>query len=204
MQPGSAAAIPGAGPGVRLLQHRVVGSTKEKTMKYFTPPRYVALQDFSSDEAMNRADADWEQAGDRYDAYYRSVQEQLPAGFRKLVEGYYLHDAIVREIVRQGNELLVLLQLDPPPRELLLLRYHLAGDPVIDREALPEPHRSQGPVEWMHDEVELLDREPTRCIHSVLLSNGWEARVPFHDVQVEPAEPILPPGDLASAGSCSR
>jgi hypothetical protein len=163
-------------------------------MKYFTPQRYVALQDFSSDDTMNQADSAWEEAGDRYDAYYRAVREHVPAGFRKLMEGHYLHNAIVREIARQGNQLLVVLRLDPPPRELLLVRYDLAGEPIFDRDALPEPHRSQGAVEWMHDEVELLDREPIHSVHSVLLSNGWEARIPFRDIQVEQAEPILLPG----------
>jgi len=38
-------------------------------VNYFTPERYAALQDFSGDEAMNAADAAWEEAGDRYAAY---------------------------------------------------------------------------------------------------------------------------------------
>ena len=36
---------------------------EEETMKYFTPERYIALQDFSSDDAMDAADAEWDQRG---------------------------------------------------------------------------------------------------------------------------------------------
>jgi hypothetical protein len=40
------------------------------------------------------------------------------------------------------------------------------------------------------DVVQVGDR--TYCTHSVLFSNGWEVRVPFHDVQVTLAQPIYP------------
>src|SRR5262245_34548414 len=129
-------------------------------MKYFTPERYVALQDFSSDEAMNAADAAWEKAVDEYDAYYRSVEAILPAEYRKLQEAYYLHDATVLYMGRRGNSFLISLRLDPPPQQVLQLTYELEGEPIIDREALPAAHRGTGAVDWMHDEVEVISRNP--------------------------------------------
>jgi hypothetical protein len=55
-------------------------------MKYFTPQRYLALQDLSSDAALNAADADWEAAVDQYDAYLQAVLPRLPprsAGWKR-------------------------------------------------------------------------------------------------------------------------
>lgn len=160
-------------------------------MKYFTPERYVALQDFSSDEAMNAADSVWEDAVRRYAEHYRSVESQLPQGIRKMQAEYYLHDAIVSNMGRQGNHFLIVLQLDTPPNDLLLFDYELTGEPTIDESALPPAYRGQGgPVEWLHDEVELTSDNPLECVHSILLSNGWELRLPFRNINVQQHAPI--------------
>jgi hypothetical protein len=162
-------------------------------MKYFTPERYAALQDFSTDAAMNAADADWEEAVQRYDAYYRSVENQLPRGMREIQSGYYLHDADVSNMGRQGDRFLIVLQLDTPPHDLLVFEYDLTGEPFIDEQALPEALRSRGTVEWLYDEVELLSTAPSLCTHSILLSNGWEVRLPFREVCVRQLSPVMPP-----------
>jgi hypothetical protein len=159
-------------------------------MKYFTPALYTDLQDFTSDEAMNLADAAWEEAVDRYDAYYRSIAGQLPSGFRELQDNFYLRDASVRAIGRRDNQLLIVLTLDAPPHALLLVRYDLDGQPRLDREALHEALRSKGGAHWLHDEVEVVSRAPLRCVHSVQLSNGLEVQIPFRDIHVEQAEAI--------------
>jgi hypothetical protein len=161
-------------------------------MKYFTPQRYVALQDFSSDEVMNAAETVWEAAVDQYDIYYRSVEAALPAEYRRLQESYYLHDAFVLYVGQQGSRFVIALQLDPPPRQILQLTYELTGEPYIDREALPAQQRSIGGVDWMHDEVELVSQTPLLCLHSILLGNGWELRLPFHSLRVEEAQALLP------------
>ena len=148
-------------------------------MKYFTPARYGALQDFSRDATMNAADAVWEEAGNQYAEYYRSIEPQLPPGIRGLQSTYYLHDAVVSSMGRKGSHFAIVLQLDTPPNDLLVFDYELIGEPFLDREALPPQHRSEGPVEWMHDEVELTATDPTTCLHSILFSNGWELRLGF-------------------------
>lgn len=161
-------------------------------MKYFTPERYLALQDFSSAAAMNAADTDWEEAVAQYDAYLHSVLPSAPASVRQLVEGFFLHDADVLSMGRQGQELVVVLQLDPPPNDLLTIVYTLAGEPTINRAAFAAEHDS-GRAEWMHEELEVIDPgEPGQFRHSILLSNGWEIRVPFQAVQLKTAQPVLP------------
>jgi hypothetical protein len=56
-------------------------------MKYFTPQRYLALQNFAP-KAMDAADADWEQAVEQYEAYLQTVLPGLPDSVRKLLDGF--------------------------------------------------------------------------------------------------------------------
>jgi hypothetical protein len=161
-------------------------------MKYFTPERYVALQDFSSDEVMNAADAAWEEAVDQYDASYRSIEALLPPEYRRLQEDYYLHDARVLYIGQQGKRFVIALRLDPPPQQILQLTYELDGEPIINREAIPAAHRGTGAVDWMHDEVEVVSQSPLVCMHSILFGNGWEVRLPFRALRVEEVQALIP------------
>src|SRR5689334_7467780 len=103
-------------------------------MKYFTPERYTALQDFSSDAVMDAADAAWEQAVEAYDAYYRSVEGALPAEYRRLQEAYFLHDALVLSLGQQDNRFVIALRLDPPPNQVIELTYALTEEPRITRD----------------------------------------------------------------------
>jgi hypothetical protein len=165
-------------------------------MKYFTPECYVALQDFSSDEVMDAADAVWEEAVNQYDAYYRSVEASLPPEYLRLQESYYLHDALVLYMGQQGNRFVIALRLDPPPQQILQLSYELAEEPIINREALPAAHRSTGAVDWMHDEVEVVSQAPLVCVHAILFGNGWEVQLPFRALRVEEVQALIPaPGN---------
>ncbi len=161
-------------------------------MNYFTPERYAALQDFSTDAAMNAADTAWQAAVDRYAAYYASVEAQLAAGIRKTQAAYYLHDAVVFNLGRQGNRFVIVLQLDTPPNDLLVFDYELTAEPVLDRQAFPPQYQGKGAVEWLYDEVELTATNPVAFTHSILFSNGWEVRLPCRDVQVLQAAALIP------------
>jgi hypothetical protein len=161
-------------------------------MKYFTPERYVALQDFSSDAAMNAADAAWEQVVQQYETYYHSVEGSLPVEFRRLQDAYYLHDAQVLYLGEQGNRFVIALRLDPPPQQILHLSYELTGVPHINRDALPTIHREEGSARWLYDDVELLAQSPASCVHSILLSNGWEVQLPFCNLRIEEVQALLP------------
>jgi hypothetical protein len=161
-------------------------------MNFFTPPRYVALQDCSSDAAMDAADAEWQEAVRRYDAHLEALWPDLPPSVRQLVEGFYLHDAAVLSMGRQGDSFVVELQLDVPPHELLTISFDLAGEPWIDRDALPAKHCSPSP-RWLYEELERAPEggQPGYLL-SFLLSNGWEVRVPFRSVHLRPLQPVYP------------
>jgi hypothetical protein len=164
-------------------------------VKYFTPDLYARGQS-DDDDILDGADQLWEEAGERYAAYLRSIEPELPPGIRNIHENYYLHDAVVLSVGRQGDTFVIVLQLDTPSydahSDLLLFTYELAGEPIIDREALPGEHRCEQPVEWMYDEVELVPGQPATCVQSVLLSNGWEVRLPMRDVRIQPLQSLIP------------
>lgn len=171
-------------------------------MRYFTPERYVALQDFSSNATMNAADAVWEKAVDEYDGYLNSVQHELPPGLRHMQDSYYLHDATAYVMGRRDHSFVIVLQLDTPPKSILTFTYDLVAEPVIDRAALPPEHCTHGTqVEWQYDEVERIAGEPPTWQQSILLSNGWEVKLHFRDVAVVEAEALLPAPHAQSNGA---
>jgi hypothetical protein len=164
-------------------------------MKHFTPERYLALQDFSSNEAMNAADAVWEKAVDEYEAYLDTIKPTLPDNVRQLLQGFYLHDARVVSMARRDDRFEVTLHLDPPPQELLTISYHLMGEPVINEQAY-SPAGKRPPL-WFYEELSAV---PGGYQHSVLLSNGWELTIPFKDVQLTRSAAIFPvPAQAKSA-----
>lgn len=160
-------------------------------MKYFTPDRYIRLQD-REPAAMDAADTAWSDAAERYDSYLQMIVPELPPAVRQLLEGYYLHDAEVLSAGRQGDTFVFLLQLDVPPNDLLSITYTLTAEPRIDRSALPAEHCSSR-MTWQYEELEVCGQgEGRHYQHAILFSNGWEIQVPFRDVRLATVQPIYP------------
>jgi hypothetical protein len=159
-------------------------------MKFFTPELYTRLQASGPDE-MDAADAAWEQAADRYDQRLRTIRPALPDSLRHLLEDYYLHDADVLTMGREGHTFVMALQLETPPRKLLIITYTLAGEPIIEPASLPPEHCSPR-VQWLCDEIDLVDGEKPHFTHDILLSNGWHVQLSFRDVHVVEAQALLP------------
>ncbi len=159
-------------------------------MKYFTPN---LIDRFGSpdDVVANAADEEWEALNEKYESYLRQIEPQLPAHVREFTH-LLLHDARVYSLARQGDQLLLVLHKDIPPRDLVILRYTLTAEPYIDREALPAAHRS--PVmDFLYDEFELIQGgERPEYAQAILFGNGWEMRLRFRDVEVIQAEPLYP------------
>jgi hypothetical protein len=159
-------------------------------MKYFTPELIERLGS-ADDATAQAAQAAWEDAATRHEAQLRAIWPELPAALRQLWDDFYLHDAEVLSMGRDGQMFVIVLRLDVPPRDLLILNYQLIGEPVINIAALPAEHRSS-PVAWMYDEVDLVRSPEKSCVHSILFSNGWEVQLRFRDVQLLTAQTLLP------------
>lgn len=160
-------------------------------MKYFTPELYESLQDFRDDKVMDTADARWQEAAERYGL--ARLRPKLPDGLRHLLETYYLHDADVLSMGQRRQSFVIVLRLDVPPRELLVLQYRLIQEPTINRDVFKQEHAAEaGPVQWMYDEVDRIARPPETFTHSILLSNGWEIQLCVRDVKVVRSETVFP------------
>ncbi|MHB1421738.1 MAG: DUF4085 family protein [Gemmataceae bacterium] len=160
-------------------------------MKYFTRQRYLALQE-SGDDAMDAANAAWEEAVQNYDAYVQSIRPEMPESVRELLEGFFLHDARILSMGRRGETFVISVQLDVPPNELLTITYTLAGAPEIKQEIFPRAAPGAAPA-WLYEEIELIrEGERSHFVHSILFSNGWEARLPFREVHLATAYPTFP------------
>ena len=160
-------------------------------MKLFTPDLFARAQ--SADPAVQaEAEHRWEEANDRYEEHLRRIEPELPEHVRSFND-LPLHDAQVDSIARQGDRLVLVLRQDLPPHDLVVLTYTLAGEPFIDKEALPAAIRSAG-MAFLYDELEVVrEGQGKHFLQSILFSNGWEVRLPFRDVEVTAAETIYPP-----------
>jgi hypothetical protein len=162
-------------------------------MKYFTPDLYIRGQSHD-DNVLDEVDRLWEEAGERYAAYLNSVRPEFPAGLRHLDHSYYLHDAEVRDMAKLGSSFIITLQLDTPPQSLLTFTFDLVQEPVIQKGVFPpELCGTASVAEWMYEEWEKVGGDPPIWAVSILLSNGWEVRLHFRDVQVQEAQAVLPP-----------
>jgi hypothetical protein len=169
-------------------------------MKYFTPELIVRGQS-DDDQVLTEQERLWEEAGDRYVAYLDTVRPRFPPGLQKIDESFYLHDAIVCSLSRREQAFVMTLRLDTPPQSMLTFVYDLVEDPIIIKDALPvECYGIGSIVLWQYNEIEMVDGNPATWRESLLLSNGWELKLHFRDVQVEEAQAVLPPPQQVTAG----
>ncbi len=161
-------------------------------MNYFTPELIVMGQS-QDDRVLHEQERLWEEAGERYARYLDTIRPCLPPGLRQLDESYYLHDAVIQGMGRRGQFFVINLQLDTPPQPILTLTYDLLEDPVIVKDALPPEYSGSGPVvDWEYNEIEMVPGNSPTWRESLLLSNGWEMKLHFRDVQVQEAQAVLP------------
>lgn len=161
-------------------------------MKYFTPELIVA---YGCDDAKawKQAETRWDAACDQYNTALALLKPAFPPGLRYLEDRYSLHDAVIRGMGRREGLIQIMLQLDAPPQSLLTLTYDLVEEPIIAQGVLPVDYRStSGHIDWQYDEIEEASQKPPTWRQSILLSNGWEIVLHFHDLRVEEIEALIP------------
>ena len=160
-------------------------------MKYFTPQRFLRLQKRDSKQDFLAATREWEQAVERYEEGLSRLASRLPQGIRRFIELGSLHDAHVLGMWHGRTRLKVALQTERQSAKLCILTYSLIDSPSIDLSALAEPYRSRDAV-WLYDEIGREEPGKTVFLHDILLSNGWEIRLRFHQLNVERPTALLP------------
>jgi hypothetical protein len=90
------------------------------------------------------------------------------------------------------------LQLDTPPREILVLQYRSVQ---LENAELHESLFDECPyLEWQYDEIDLVqDGESTEFRHSILFTRGLEVRLRFRDFDFATLRPMEIAEDLAEA-----
>jgi hypothetical protein len=185
-------------------------------MKYFTPDLLGRFG--SEDDAIALgAQEELENRSAQYTEYLKHIRDKLPERFRELQERFYLHDARVispwlpflvefpfhppivglMEWLQHGGwgrgpwpSFFLTLELDTPPREVLVLNYR---DVVIDEASRHRPFQTERVpyYEWQHDEIEIAQENGVNRIrHSILFSNGFELRLQFGDFDFATLKPL--------------
>lgn len=141
------------------------------------------------------ADAEWDRRLEVHEANLQRIHAEVPDPIREF-NNLRLHDARVCSIARAGDQLIMVLHKDIPPRDLVILTYVLTEEPFIDPAALSPAHRS--PVmDFLYDEFDLVRAgDDEHYTQSILFGNGWEVCLRFRDVRVTLAEPLYPTREI--------
>jgi hypothetical protein len=160
-------------------------------MKYFT---VALLNRFrSEDEGVSaRAHRDWEAALTHYRQREKQIKATLPEGVRRFVDAHVcLHDALLLNMGRQGDIFVIVLEMEPPSQNLVILTFTLDGEPRIANTALKGKTAGET-VTWMYEEWNV-DRRRRGCF-AVLLSNGWTVELTFRDFAYLIVKQVVPSG----------
>jgi hypothetical protein len=158
-------------------------------MKYFTPKHYPRGNSTNDIDARG-IEEEWERALRGYRRHWNRIRHAFPKTVHRfMAENICLHEAHVLSITSDHKKLVMVLQMEPPSRELVMLSFTLSGDLEIDQAALP--NRGESPiVAWLYEEWDLDPRGA--CWFEVLLSNGWALKLPFREFRYSISEQQLP------------
>jgi hypothetical protein len=165
-------------------------------MRYFTPELYLRGNS-ANEEEVRGIEEDWERALRAYNRRWKKIRPLFPKGVQRFEEeGVCLHDAHLLSMTLHGKNLVLVLQMEPPSRKMVLLTFALTGEPDINTKALPDAPES-GPVAWLYEEW-ALDRHG-HWWFEVLLSNGWLVKLPFRDFHYQIGDQLLQTTDGEAA-----
>jgi hypothetical protein len=160
-------------------------------MKYFTRDLYRHCHS-TEEAALNSACEEWEQANEAYEQHLAALEPEFPPHLHELVD-LLLHDAKVRSIAQQGNQLILVLHKDIPPQDLVIFNYDLEGEPVVES-FVDAPADWSRPTTFQFDELDVECAGDNKIYRqSIVFGNGWLMRLRFRDVQVTVAKSIYPP-----------
>ena len=161
-------------------------------MKYFTPERYLRLQDRSNEQGFLMALEDWERAVAEYREHLEQMRAKAPNGLRQLSDLVCLHDAAVLDMWWGGRtRFTITLHPESEPSRLVILTYSLLASPEVSK-VLPEAVRPR-PVGWLYDELNVINQSgESGFSHDILLSDGREVFLQCRGVTVLRPIPLIP------------
>jgi len=196
-------------------------------MRFFTPDLIERFG--SEDDCIaSAAQQELEGRSEEYSRQLHEIEVKLPQRFRELLDQFYLHDSrvishsslgisessrlgetkqveLTRGWKQSGQEesrsvcFWLALQLDTPPKEVLVLQYRSV---LIEEVDLPQSLREEECpyLEWLYDEVELIRTGSGKEFrHSILFTKGLELRLRFKDFDFATLKPIATTPEFAEA-----
>ncbi len=163
-------------------------------MKYFTPDLMLRYGS-QDDDIADAANEEWERQQEAYLSRLKQLDPILPRSLRSLLKRFYLHNAKVSTLaLDKGSTFVLNLQLDGSGNGGLQLTYRLTAPLKIHRH--PEIDEGATPLEWLYDEVELVNEEPPTFQHNILLNDGSELEVRFRGLTVKRFQKMLSPNAM--------
>ncbi len=166
-------------------------------MRYFTPERWMLLQDVSDEQHFDTAHREWQQALTQYREHLAQLRAVLPAPLRRFSEQECLHDAILLTAWQVRSRVQLVVRPEPSAeKSLLLLTYTVIETPQVTVDVLP-PEYAREQMVWMYDEIGLAEKGrqsekgPT-YEHSILLGSGWELTIRFSRFHYSRLQALLP------------
>jgi hypothetical protein len=177
-------------------------------MRFFTPELYLRFNSPNRDEAL-RADAEWEEAVDRYERRLGEFKERLPSQVEQLAD-LCLHDAEILSRVEEiqsagpfpfpeypvpfpmtGWSVIAVISVKQEGEVLSI--FYCLWDRMRVHPAPAEWPFSEQREHWLYDEVDLLSDRRGPFVHRILLSSGIVLEIPFlsvfiHRLQLPVAE----------------
>ncbi len=198
-------------------------------MKYYTPE---LLDRFASKDEQTAlaAQDELEDRSEEYDKHLKSIAKKLPPRFCELQERFYLHNARVlwpflpwhpcqmppsnAEIFREMTakmrrfdrsmpaSLMLPVELDAPPRDLIVLHYRGVDPDKLNFELWRDSRLPT--LRWLHDEVDVVPvNGGIEFLHGILFSEGIELQLQFADFDFAVLKPMAsassPPSPRAKA-----
>jgi hypothetical protein len=196
-------------------------------MMFFTPD-LINRFGSEDDHVALAAQQEFEGRSEEYLHQLHEIEEKLPQRFRELLEQFYLHDSRVISHSSLGisepgwlggtklaefapgwtpawqeesrsPSFWIALELDTPPRKILVLQYRSA---VVEEVDLHQSLREEAcpDLEWLYDEVDLIHTgRGDEFRHSILFTKGLELRLRFKDFDFATLKPIETRAELAEA-----
>lgn len=144
-------------------------------MKYFKPDLLARLN--SADERTSDAASEqWDAARNAYEQSLEKIRPLLPVA----ILDTHFHDAKIGRGLMRGRVYFIFVLTED--RQSLEIDYLLSAAPSVVQHP---PLSTSKQVFWWYDEIE---KANDGFVHSILMSNGVELRIPFLKVQVSPVE----------------
>ena len=160
-------------------------------MMYFTPDLFARLNS-SRNDAVSRAEREWEDAVQRYRKHFARIAADLPEELRRFCSEVYPHDAEIIGLTKGSAAALRRRSAELFTRQankLLVITYSLLEKPLLQKPLESAVFYEAQPI-WLYDEVDM--PKPAVFSHEILISNGYVFKFLFKQFEYDEFQIVHP------------